>query len=130
MSIQVLVYFSGNSVILKPSEVAENTAQLLENLFPLYFDKVINVCTPFVLLLCSVMSIYLFLKCMIVLQIISCCNYNCSFYPTISLQIFESCRACIFDLLPSAAHKLTALDRLHMRLLFTWEQFETTWMQS
>lgn len=34
------LYSAGNAVVLKPSEVSENTADLLATLIPQYLDKV------------------------------------------------------------------------------------------
>lgn len=42
--VKVVIALSGNCVLLKPSEVSENTAALLEKIMPKYFD---NVCLNF-----------------------------------------------------------------------------------
>ena len=37
----IVLSFSGNCVVLKPSELSEHTARLLEKILPEYVDKVI-----------------------------------------------------------------------------------------
>ena len=40
-----MLCLSGNAAVIKPSEVSAHTAKLMEDLLPLYGDKVICVCT-------------------------------------------------------------------------------------